>query len=200
MCSSDKYYRVCVSYIYIVVCQYSVSQCICLGDCGLPLAPFQVELNCLGCLFRPHHVNQGGVQKTSPQVTLHETPTLLKSLSGDTEMSGGRLGLFPYFTLSHTPFPTFAQHPTQNLFQQQGLVRLDIKTYDMLTNIPSEKKKMRRDPSVVWHMGFIRKRDLILWVWGVWIESIPYFICIHLSSYKSYQTSITDTRLSTVGS
>jgi hypothetical protein len=63
--------------LYII---YSVY--VCLGDCELPLALFQVES--LGCLFSPHHVNQDGVQKTTvgPQVTL-TTPTLVKSLSGD---------------------------------------------------------------------------------------------------------------------
>ncbi len=34
--------------------------------------------------------------------------------------------------------------------------------------------------------GFIRERGLTLWVWGVCSESNPYFICIHLSSSKSY--------------
>jgi hypothetical protein len=33
-----------------------------------------------GCLFIPHHVNQGGVQKVTPQVTLHEPHTAEESL------------------------------------------------------------------------------------------------------------------------
>ena len=54
-------------------------------------------------------------------------------------MTDGRLGLFSCFTLSRAPFPTIAQHPAQDLFQQQGLVRSEIK--NKLTNIPSKKKK-----------------------------------------------------------
>ena len=34
----------------------------------------------LGCLFSPHHVNQGDVQKTTPQVTLHNPHTVEESL------------------------------------------------------------------------------------------------------------------------
>ncbi len=34
----------------------------------------------LGCLFSPHHVNQGGVQKTTPQVTLYKPHTVKESL------------------------------------------------------------------------------------------------------------------------
>ena len=33
-----------------------------------------------GCLFSPHHVNQGGVQKATPQVTLYEPHTAEESL------------------------------------------------------------------------------------------------------------------------
>jgi hypothetical protein len=47
-------------------------------------------------------------------------------------------------------------------------------------------------------MGFIRERGLTLSVRGARSESNPYFFCIHLSSYNSYQLSITDTRLSIV--
>jgi hypothetical protein len=39
-------------------------------------------------LFNPHHVNQGGVQTSTPQVTLYESyTTLMKSLSGDVEVT-----------------------------------------------------------------------------------------------------------------
>ncbi len=34
----------------------------------------------LGCLFRPHYVNQGGVQKTTPEVTIYEPHTAEESL------------------------------------------------------------------------------------------------------------------------
>ena len=33
-----------------------------------------------GCLFSPHHVNQGGVQKATPEVTLYEPHTAEESL------------------------------------------------------------------------------------------------------------------------
>jgi hypothetical protein len=59
----------------IGVCQLHILPCdsilcVCLGDCGLPLALFQVDFRVL--VFSPHHVNQGGVQKTTPQVTLYK--------------------------------------------------------------------------------------------------------------------------------
>jgi hypothetical protein len=43
----------------------------------------------LGCLFSPHHVDQGGVQNFGrPRKSLFTRPTLLKSLSGDAELAG----------------------------------------------------------------------------------------------------------------
>jgi hypothetical protein len=33
-----------------------------------------------GCLFSPHHVNQGSIQKSTPQVTLYESHTAEESL------------------------------------------------------------------------------------------------------------------------
>ena len=44
-----------------------------------------------------------------------------------------------------------------------------------------------------------RERGLTLSVRGARSETNPYLFCIHLSSYNTYQLSITDTRLSTVG-
>ncbi len=115
----------------------------------------------------------------------------------------GRLGLFPCFTPSHTPFPTIVQHQNTCKTSSCGNCQLPLSLVkNKLTNIWSEKKKTQwRVPpeAVAWHMGFIRKRGLTLWVRGVWNMSIPYFIWIHLSSSKSYQLSITDSRLSTVG-
>jgi hypothetical protein len=55
--------------------------------CVIPLLSFKLSS---GCLFSPHHVNQGGVQKaTVPQVTLYEphTSEVLKGLSGDAEVA-----------------------------------------------------------------------------------------------------------------
>jgi hypothetical protein len=51
--------------------------CVCLGDCGLPLALFQVDFR---VLVWPNHVYQGGVQKTTPQVTLYKPHTAKESL------------------------------------------------------------------------------------------------------------------------
>ena len=73
VCSCDKYW--CVSVTNILPC-VSI-ECVCLGDCGLPLALFQVE-------FSPHHVNQGGVEKTTPKVTLYKSHTAKESLAGTT--------------------------------------------------------------------------------------------------------------------
>jgi hypothetical protein len=49
-----------------------------------PLLTFKLSLR---CLFSPHHVNQGGVQKTNPQVTLYKPHTAKESL-GDAELAG----------------------------------------------------------------------------------------------------------------
>ncbi len=58
-------------------CVYvSVSECVCV----IPVDLFQVEFRS-GYLFSPHHVNQGGVQKDTPKVTLYETHTTEESLS-----------------------------------------------------------------------------------------------------------------------
>ncbi len=74
-------WQVCVSDTMISVCVYvSVSVCVCV----IPVALFQVEFR---VLFNPHHVNQGGVQTSTPQVTLYESyTTLMKSLSGYVEV------------------------------------------------------------------------------------------------------------------
>jgi hypothetical protein len=140
---SDTMVSVCMS--------VSVSVCVCV----ISLALFQVEFRVLVSSSRPNHVNQGGVQKVTPQVTLQ------KSLSGDTEVADtddqhlntilpspffrgyinkvflltvflkgffagtcdlrlltnrltilmlGHLGLFAWFTLSHTLFRTICRY------------------------------------------------------------------------------------------
>jgi hypothetical protein len=68
-----------------------------------------------------------------------------------------------------------------------------------LNNIPCEKKKTHRqgDPPVT-HGVYSGKRFNTVSVKERSVSN-PYFICIHLSSYNSYQLSITDTRLSIVG-
>jgi hypothetical protein len=63
---------VCASYIYFrVYCVYV------LVIVDFLLLSFKLIL---GRLFRPHHVNQGGVQKTTPQVTLYKPDTAKESL------------------------------------------------------------------------------------------------------------------------
>jgi hypothetical protein len=52
-----------------------VSECVCV----IPVDLFQVEFRS-GSSFIPHHVNQGGVQKDTPQVTLYESHTTEESL------------------------------------------------------------------------------------------------------------------------
>jgi hypothetical protein len=55
----------------------SVCVCVCVS---LQLLSFKLSS---GYLFRPHHVNQGAVQKPTPQVTLYETHT--KRVSQETQ-------------------------------------------------------------------------------------------------------------------
>jgi hypothetical protein len=83
---SDIYWCVPVTYILACTMKVCVCLCVCACDCGLPLALFQVEFK-LGCLFSPHHVNQGGFQRL-PRKSLFTSPTLLKSLSGDADLAG----------------------------------------------------------------------------------------------------------------
>ncbi len=80
VCSSDKYwcvpvtYMSCASYIY---CRVSVYCLYVLVIVDFLLLSFKLIVR---CLFRPHHVNQGGVQKTTPQVTLYKPDTAKESL------------------------------------------------------------------------------------------------------------------------
>ena len=61
----------CVSETYILVCVMKVCVYVCVF--GRPLDLFQVEFRVL--LLSPHDVNQGGVEETTPQVTLYEDHT-----------------------------------------------------------------------------------------------------------------------------
>jgi hypothetical protein len=60
-----------------------VCVCACVCVCFLLLS---LKLS-LRCLFSPHHVNQGGVQKSTPQVTCTR-PTMVKCHLGDAELAG----------------------------------------------------------------------------------------------------------------
>jgi len=66
-------WQVCVSDAMVSVCMSRwVSVCV-----SFLLISFKLSS---GCLFSPHHVNQGGVQKATPQVTLYEPHTAEESL------------------------------------------------------------------------------------------------------------------------
>ena len=59
------------------VCQWRNGKCVYVSVCvcvcvSLQLISFKLSS---GYLFSPHHVNQGGVQKTTPQVTLYKART-----------------------------------------------------------------------------------------------------------------------------
>ena len=80
----------CVPVTYILVCAnfgkfvyVCVSVCDCVIMVDFPLFHFKLSL---GCLFSPHHVNQGGVQRI-PLKSFFTSSTLLKSLSVDTELA-----------------------------------------------------------------------------------------------------------------
>ena len=72
----------CVPVTYIGVCRESMSGRVSVSVSFLLLA-FKMSL---GCLFSPHHVNQGGVQRI-PLKSFFTSSTLLKSLSVDTELA-----------------------------------------------------------------------------------------------------------------
>jgi hypothetical protein len=65
---------VCASYIYFRVPVYCVYVLVIVD---FLLLSFKLIL---GCLFSPHHVNQGDVQKTTPEVTLYKSDTAKESL------------------------------------------------------------------------------------------------------------------------
>jgi hypothetical protein len=54
--------------------------CVCPGECVCVSIQFLSFKLSSGCLFSPHHVNQGVVQKSTPQVTLYEPHTAEESL------------------------------------------------------------------------------------------------------------------------
>ncbi len=65
-------WQVCVSDAMVSVC---MSRWMCVYV-SFQLLSFKFNS---GCLFSPHHVNQGAVQKPTPQVTLYEPHTVLPS-------------------------------------------------------------------------------------------------------------------------
>jgi hypothetical protein len=66
-------WKVCDRDTMVIVCM-SGWVCVCVS---LQLLSFKFSS---GCLFNPHHVNQGPVQKPTPQVTLYEPHTSEESL------------------------------------------------------------------------------------------------------------------------
>ncbi len=73
------YMLVCVSDNESVtsVCQWHNGKCVYVSVC---VCVCHSSFSLSRCLFNPHHVNQGGVQKTTPQVTLYESHTVEESL------------------------------------------------------------------------------------------------------------------------
>ena len=60
--------------------------CVCVWCvCVLFVHLFQDDLR---CLFIPHQVNHGGVQKPPVEVSLYKSHTPATNLSGDTEVAG----------------------------------------------------------------------------------------------------------------
>jgi hypothetical protein len=64
-----------------------VSVCMFRRVCCVSFLLLSFKLS-LGCLFRPHHLNQ--VSRKLPRKSLFTRPTLLKSLSGNSLGCGGR--------------------------------------------------------------------------------------------------------------
>ncbi len=89
---------------------------------------------------------------------------------------------------------------TKEEYISSKLLKLVKERYQYI--IVDEINMLEKD---LWKRLCLKGRDryhlsaISLWVWGARSVSNLYFICIHLSSSKSYQLSITDTRLSTVG-
>ncbi len=93
-------WQVCVSDAMVSVCMSRwVSVCV-----SFLLISFKLSS---GCLFSPHHVNQGGVQKTTPQVTLYETP-LERSVS--TTWEGLCQGSPAVLSCRHSARPPHCRH------------------------------------------------------------------------------------------
>jgi hypothetical protein len=51
--------------------------CVCVCVCVCHYSKFKLSSR---CWFSPHHINQGGVQRVTPQVTLYEPHTAEESL------------------------------------------------------------------------------------------------------------------------
>ncbi len=112
--------------------------------------------------------------------------------------SGVVLAFFSASTPPTLPFPGRNLAHMEKYHFLGALPRLKKK--NKLTNIPLRKiKRNGYQTCCAWRMGFIRERGLTVSVRGARNETNPYLFCIHLSSYNSYQLSITDTRLSIVG-
>jgi hypothetical protein len=78
-------WQVCVSNAMVSVCM-SRWVCVCMS---FQLLAFKLSS---GCLFSPHHVNQGGVQNPTPPVTLYEPHTAEESLRRHSQVLPGHPG------------------------------------------------------------------------------------------------------------
>jgi hypothetical protein len=140
-----------------------VSVCVCLGVCpvcvcvcvvSFLLLSFKLSL---GCLFRPHHVNQGGVQKITPQVTLYESHTTEESLRRR------RSGWFCHFLQINFVFLSLVVELGNVFWTVYGLPRVIFSVW--IVTPPSEELKTIFHSQFVLHYTNIVLR--LLTCWGV---------------------------------
>jgi len=117
----------------------------------------------------------------------------------DKRGSEGQTGSWVPHRVVWLPFPFLSSLSTLGQQQKTHLFLGNWQFFKISSLHFAETKRHVNDQTVEWPMVFIWERGLALWVWGAQSESNPYFICIHLWSSKSYQLSIINTRLSTVG-
>ncbi len=120
----------CASYIYCRVPVYCVYVLVIVD-----FLLFSFKL-ILGCLFSPHHVNQGGVQKTTPQVTLYKPDTTKErkswqAQSGTVWSCGPTVGT-PVGTVSKSWYQAFFWVLIDLII---GFLTLIIKAFDNQTEI-----------------------------------------------------------------
>ncbi len=112
------------------------------------------------------------------------------------------LPLWCHYWFSHLPQLIFSRLPQRwaDSWHMSLWFRWSHPIRNLRPWLPLVSVSVRVERSRTWEEQIQQKNDtffprvgsfggLILWVWGAWSESNP--ICIHLSSFKSYQLSIT---------
>ncbi len=128
-----------------------------------PLLTFKWSLR---CLFSPHHVNQGGVQKATPQVTLYKPHTAEESLRRrravrHSQVLPDHAGQAWELWLCVIPHP--GPHPgsswpfcllqplPHSLSQTEGLFNIQkmhfLKFFSRRVQLPNKKNKLTNIPS-----------------------------------------------------